>query len=40
MLTTYHLETDSASECMNKTMNQSLCYHVEWNQLRWVHVLP
>jgi len=38
--TAYHLETDGASECTNKTVNQALRYHVEHNQLGWVHALP
>jgi transposase InsO family protein len=40
MSTAYHLQTDGASERMNKTVNQALHYHVEWNQLGLVHVLP
>ena len=36
----YHPETDGASECTNKTVNQALRYHVEHNQLGWVHALP
>jgi len=36
----YHPETDGASECMNKMVNQALQFHVEHNQLGWVHTLP
>jgi len=35
----YHPETDGASEQMNKTVNQALCYHIECNQLGWVCAL-
>jgi len=35
----YHPETDGASERLNKTINQSLRYHVHWNQKGWVWVL-
>jgi len=38
--TAYHPATDGVSECTNKTVNQSLRFHVEWNQLGWVHALP
>ena len=38
--TAYHPETDGASERTNKTVNQSLRYHVERNQLGWVRALP
>jgi len=37
--TVYHPETDSASKHTNKTVNQALHYHVERNQLGWVHAL-
>jgi len=40
MSTTYHPQTDGASERTNKTINQCLCYHVEHNQLGWMHALP
>ena len=40
LLTAYHPETNSASECTNKMVNQSLQFHVEQNQLGWVHTLP
>jgi hypothetical protein len=38
--TAYHPETDGASECTNKTVNQALRFHVERNQLGWVRALP
>ena len=38
--TAYHLQTDGASECTNKTVNQMLHYHVERNQSGWVKALP
>lgn len=38
--TSYHPETDGASERMNKTVNQALRFHVEQNQLGWVCALP
>ena len=40
MSSSYHPETDSASEHTNKTVNQMLWYHIECNQWGWVHVLP
>jgi hypothetical protein len=40
MSSAYHLETDGASERSNKTINQSIRYHVRHNQKGWVHVLP
>ena len=40
MLMAYHPETDGASECTNKTVNQMLHFHVERNQLGWVKALP
>ena len=40
MSTAYHLETDGASECTNKTVNQMLRYHVGRNQLGWAKALP
>ena len=36
----YHPQTDSASERTNKTINQSIRFHVEWNQKGWVRALP
>ena len=36
----YHLETDSASERSNKTINQCIHYHVCQNQKGWVRALP
>ena len=38
--TEYHPEMDGSSEHTNKTVNQALHYHVERNQLGWVHALP
>jgi hypothetical protein len=40
MSTSYHPETDSASERTNKTVNQMLCFHVKRNQKGWVCTLP
>lgn len=40
MLTVFHLETDGSSEKTNKTLNQSLRYHVQRNQTGWVKALP
>jgi len=40
MSTAYHPETDGASERTNKTVNQALWFHVEHNQMGWVHALP
>ena len=40
MLTAFHPETDGASECTNKTVNQCLHYHVARNQKGWVRALP
>ena len=40
MSTAYHPQTDGASERTNKTVNQYLRYHVEQNQLGWLHALP
>jgi len=36
----YHPETDSSSEHTNKMVNQALRFHVEHNQMGWVHALP
>jgi len=36
----YHPETDSSSERSNKTINQSIRYHVRRNQKGWVCALP
>jgi hypothetical protein len=36
----YHLQTDGSSERSNKTVNQCLHYHVQWNQKGWVAALP
>ncbi|EDR02339.1 reverse transcriptase-RNase H-integrase [Laccaria bicolor S238N-H82] len=38
--TSYHPETDGASERTNKTVNQALRFHVERNQMGWVRALP
>ena len=37
--TAYHPETDGSSEHANKTVNQALRYHVEWNQF-WAGCMP
>jgi hypothetical protein len=36
----YHPETDGCSERTNKTIEQSLRYHVDRNQKNWVKALP
>ncbi len=36
MSSSFHPETDGASERSNKTVNQSICYHVDWAQKGWV----
>lgn len=38
--TSYHPETDRASEQMNKMVVQCLRYHIERNQKGWSKVLP
>jgi hypothetical protein len=38
--TSFHPETDGASERTNKTVNQLICYHVARNQMGWVCALP
>jgi hypothetical protein len=40
MSTAYHPQTDSASKCTNKTLNQCVRFHVERNQRGWVRALP
>jgi hypothetical protein len=40
MSTSYHPETDGASERTNKTVMQAIRFHVERNQLGWVRALP
>ena len=40
MSTSYHPETDGASECSNKTVIQSIRFHVERNQKGWARALP
>src|ERR1700729_4262735 len=40
MSSAYHPETDGSSERTNKTINQSIRYHVRRNQKGWVRALP
>jgi hypothetical protein len=40
MSTSYHPETDGSSERTNKTVNQSIRYHVDNNQKGWLAKLP
>jgi hypothetical protein len=40
MSSAYHPETDGVSKRSNKTINQSLRYHVRRNQKGWVRALP
>jgi hypothetical protein len=40
MSTSYHPETDGASERSNKTVIQAIRFHVERNQKGWVRALP
>ena len=40
MSTVYHPETDGSSEHTNKTINQSLRFHVDHQQKGWVKALP
>lgn len=40
MLSAYHPETDGSSERSNKTVAQSLRYHVDRHQKGWVRALP
>jgi hypothetical protein len=40
MTSSYHLQTNGSSEQTNKTINQSLCYHIERSQKGWVCALP
>jgi len=40
MSSAYHPQTDGSSERTNKTINQSLWYHVDRSQKGWVHALP
>lgn len=35
ILSAYHPETDGSSECLNKTVNQALRFHVKRNQRGW-----
>lgn len=39
MTMSFHPEGDGISECSNKTVNQSIRYHVGWNQKGWVQAL-
>jgi Chromo (CHRromatin Organisation MOdifier) domain len=36
----YHPQSNSASERTNKTVNQCICFHVERNQTGWAKALP
>ena len=36
----YHPETDGLSERTNKTINQCLRFHMDWQQKGWVRALP
>jgi hypothetical protein len=40
MSTSFHPQTDGASERTNKTVEQCLCFHIEWNQTGWKKKLP
>src|ERR1700683_103710 len=40
MSSSYHPQTDGSSEGSNKTVNQSLQYHVDHSQKGWVRALP
>lgn len=40
MSTSYHPQTDGGSERTNKTINQSIRYHVDINQKGWLASLP
>jgi hypothetical protein len=40
MSSSYHPQTDGSSERSNKTVNQSLRYHVDRSQRGWVRALP
>ena len=40
MSSAYHPQTDGSSERTNKTVNQSLRYHVDRSQKGWVRALP
>ena len=40
MSSSYHPQTNGSSERTNKTVNQSLRYHVERSQKGWVRALP
>lgn len=39
MSSAYHLETNGSSECTNKTVNQAIHFHVDWNQKGWACAL-
>lgn len=40
MSTAYHLQTDGASECTNKTVYQALRFFIDRHQTGWVNALP
>lgn len=40
MSSAYHPKTNGSSKHTNKTVNQSICYHVDHNQKDWVWALP
>jgi len=40
MSSTFHPQTDSASEHTNKTVNQCLRFHIDHAQTRWAQALP
>jgi hypothetical protein len=40
MSSPYHPQTDGSGERSNKTINQSLHYHIDHSQKGWVHALP
>lgn len=40
MSTAYHPQTDGASECTNKMLNQAIRHHVDNNQKGWLSKLP
>jgi hypothetical protein len=40
MSSAYHPQMGGSSEQTNKTVHQSLCYHVKRSQKGWVRALP
>ena len=40
MSTTYHLQTDGQTECMNQVLEYYLCAYVNWHQDDWAQWLP